>query len=78
MNWEFNLGWFFLGLLVLIAGGLIVLLYKPISDNLAHGINSYEHVKLAGIITAIVGCLIMANLHTALLTLLVNAVFKRN
>ena len=54
------------------AGGLVVIFYQKIADNLAGGVRSYDRVKLFGVITIVVGLLIAANLHTLILTLLVN------
>lgn len=75
MDWNFSFGWFFLGLLILIAGTLVTVFYQPISDNMASGVSSYERVKLFGIITAVVGLTVMANLHTLILSFFVNIVF---
>ena len=77
MDWNFSIGWFFLGLLILIAGSAMVFFYKPISDNMASGINSYQRVKFWGMIVAGIGLLIMANLHTLILSAFVSLVFKR-
>lgn len=77
MEYEFSLGWMFGGLLIALAGGLIVIFYKQIADNLANGVSSYDRVKLFGIITAVVGLLITANLHTFILKLLVNLLFGK-
>ena len=77
MDWNFSIGWFFAGVLILAAGTAITVFYQKIADNIANGVSSYEKVKLAGIITAIVGFLIMANLHTLILSLFVNLVFNR-
>ena len=77
MDWNFSIGWFFAGILILAAGTAITVFYQKIADNIANGVSSYEKVKLAGIITAIVGFLIMANLHTLILSLFVNLVFNR-
>ena len=77
MEYEFSLGWMFGGLLVALAGGLIVIFYKQVADNLANGVSSYDRVKLFGIITAVVGLLITANLHTFILKLLVNLLFGK-
>ena len=77
MSWEFSIGWFILGLCILIAGGAIVVFYRQISENLASGISSYDRVKLFGLIACGLGLLIMMNLHTFLLGLLVNAIFRR-
>jgi hypothetical protein len=77
MSWEFSIGWFMLGVLILAAGAAIVLFYRQISYGLASGISSFDNVKLFGIVTCIVGLLIMSNLHTFLLNALVNLVFGR-
>lgn len=77
MEWTFSIGWLFAGLLIVAAGAAMVYFYKPISDNFAHGINSYDRVKLFGIIAIIVGLLVMTNLHTLLLNALVNLIFRR-
>ena len=77
MEYEFSIGWLFGGLAIALVGGLIVIFYKPIADNLANGVSSYEKVKLAGVIAIIVGLICMANLHTFLLSLIVNLLFNR-
>lgn len=77
MDWNFSLGWFFAGVLILAAGTAITVFYQKIADNLVSGPSSYEKVKLIGVIVAIVGFLVMANLHTLILTLFVNLVFNR-
>jgi hypothetical protein len=77
MDWNFSFGWFFLGVIILAAGTAITVFYQKIADNIASGVSSYEKVKLAGIITAVIGFLIMANLHTLILSLFVNLVFNR-
>ena len=77
MDWNFSIGWFFVGVLILAAGTAITVFYQKIADNIANGVSSYEKVKLVGIIVAIVGFLVMANLHTLILSLFVNLVFNR-
>lgn len=72
MDFTFSIGWVFGGLLIAAAGGAIVYFHQKIADNLAGGVRSYDKVKLFGLITTIVGLLIAANLHTLILTLLVN------
>lgn len=76
MDWNFSFGWFFLGVLILIAGTCVTVFYQQISDNMASGVSSYERVKLVGIITAIVGFIVMANLHTLILSFFVDIVFN--
>jgi hypothetical protein len=65
------------GLAIALAGGLIVIFYKQIADNLVNGVSSYEKVKLFGVITIIIGLLITANLHIIILTLITNLLFGR-
>lgn len=72
MDFTFSLGWVIGGVVIALVGGLIVIFYQKIADFLANGVSSYDHVKLFGIITIIVGLLIAMNLHTLILTLLVN------
>ena len=76
MDYEFSIGWMFGGLAVALAGGLIVIFYKQIADGLAGGVSSYEKVKLFGIVTIILGLLITSNLLPAILTWLVQLMFK--
>ena len=77
MDFTFDFGWMFGGLGIALAGGLIVVFYKQIADNLANGVSSYGHVKLFGVITVIVGLLITANLHIFLLQLIVKLLFGK-
>lgn len=77
MDFTFDFGWMVGGLFIALAGGLIVIFYRQIADNLANGVSSYERVKLFGVITIIVGLLITANLHIFILTLITNLLFKR-
>ncbi|MBR0468003.1 hypothetical protein IJJ53_03860 [Candidatus Saccharibacteria bacterium] len=77
MDFTFDFGWMVGGLFIALAGGLIVIFYRQIADNLASGVSSYERVKLFGITTIIVGLLITANLHILVLTLITNLLFNR-
>ena len=77
MDFEWSFGWMIGGLVIAAAGGLIVYFYRPISENLANGVSSYEHVKLFGIITTVVGLLVTANLHTFVLSLIVHLFFNK-
>ncbi len=77
INWNFSFGWLFAGILIFIAGGAVVFFYRQIAENFAHGVSSYDKVKLAGIIICALGIIVMTNLHTLILRLFVSAVFKR-
>ena len=70
MDWNFSFSWVFIGLIIVIVGGIMVAKYQEISTNFLSGVSSYERVKFWGLI-------VMSNLHIFLLTLLVQAIFKR-
>lgn len=77
MDFTFSIGWMFGGLAIALVGALIVIFYRPISENLANGVSSYEHVKLFGIITIVVGFLIASNLMSLVLTGIVKLLFGK-
>lgn len=77
MGWSFSFGWMFAGLLVMVAGALIVIYYQKVAESFLNGVTDYEKTKLIGIIVVIVGLILVTNLHTVLLTAFVNLLFKR-
>ena len=77
MDFTFSIGWMFGGLAIVAAGGAIVALHRTISENLANGVSSYEHVKLFGVVTIIVGLLIASNLMPVVLGWLVGLLFGK-
>ena len=77
MGWSFSLGWALVGLLVMGAGALIIIYYQKFADNFLGGVKDYEKTKIIGIITIVVGLLLLTNLHTVLLTAFINLLFKR-
>ena len=77
MDWNFSIGWILTGLVIVIGSGAIVANYQKISDYMLSGVSSYDRVKFWGMVGVGVGLAVMANLHTLILTALVNAVFKR-
>ena len=72
---TFNLGALFVGLIILITGGLMVIFHRPIAENIAHGVSDYDRIKLYGVITIAIGFLVMTNLHIVILSALVNLIF---
>ena len=74
MDFTFDFGWMIGGVVIAAAGGAIVYFHRQIADNFASGVSSYEKVKLFGVITTVVGLIIMANLHTLILTFLVKVI----
>lgn len=77
MDFEFSLGWMFGGLAIALVGGLIVIFYKQIADNLVNGVSSYEKVKLFGIIIVIIGLICTANLHVFILSWITSLLFGK-
>lgn len=77
MGWSFSFGWMFAGLLVMVAGALIVIYYQKVAESFLNGVTDYEKTKLIGIIVVIVGLILVTNLHTVLLTAFVNLLFRR-
>lgn len=77
MDFTFDFGWMFTGIVIAAVGGAIVIFYRQIADNLANGVSSYDRVKLFGIITVVVGLIVTMNLHTFLLSLILNLVTGR-
>lgn len=77
MDFTFSLGWMFGGLAIALTGGLIVIFYRQIADNLANGVSSYDKIKLFGVIAIVIGFLIAANLHILILTFITKILFGR-
>jgi hypothetical protein len=77
MQYEFSVGSFFLGLLILAAGVAFVRWYQQIADNLGGGVGSYERYKLWAFITCGLGLIVMVNLHTMILVWFFNMIFSR-
>ncbi|MBR3252561.1 hypothetical protein IKF84_00595 [Candidatus Saccharibacteria bacterium] len=74
MDFTFDFGWMAGGIVIAAAGVAIVFFHRQIAENLANGVSSYDHVKLFGVITIVVGLLVTMNLHTFILTLIVNMI----
>ena len=77
MEYSFDIGTFFIGLLIAAAGAAVVVFYRQISENLASGVMSYDKVKLFGLIFIGVGLIVMMNIHTLILNWLVGLIFRR-
>ena len=67
MGYEFSWSAFVFGALIAVAGVLLLRFYQQIADNLGSGAISYDRYKLAGLITTIVGIVVMLNLHALIL-----------
>ena len=70
--YEFSLGASLLGLVIMIAGALMIVFYQKIGNYISYGTSSYDKVKLWGLIACAIGFVLLANLHNLLLRLLLN------
>ena len=75
-GYQFNFGWMVAGLAITLAGALVVIFYRPIAENMANGVSSYEKVKLFGIIAVIIGLLTTSNLLLFVFNLLFGFLVK--
>ena len=75
--YEFSIGWFFMGLIILAAGIAFVKYYQWVADNFGGGVGSYERYRLFALITCGLGLVVMINLHTLILAALVQAIFPQ-
>jgi hypothetical protein len=68
MQYQFSIGSFFIGLLILLIGVGFVRWYQVIADNLGGGVSSYDRFRLVGLLTCLLGFIVMLNLDTLILT----------
>jgi uncharacterized membrane protein len=73
--YEFSIGAFFLGFLILLVGVAFMRWHQWVADNFGDGVSSYDRYKLWALVTCVVGFVVMVNLHTPLLIWLVELVF---
>ena len=59
MLYQFSFDSLFFGILVLIAGGIVVVFHQKLADNLGSGVSSYDRFKFWGLVTCGVGFAIM-------------------
>jgi uncharacterized membrane protein YidH (DUF202 family) len=78
MQYEFSIGSFFLGLVILIAGAAFTRWYQVIADNLGSGVASYDRFRLWALIACGVGFIVMLNLHTLILGWFFSLLFPGN
>ena len=77
MEYEYSLGSFFIGLIIVVVGVLFVRFHQWVADNFGRGVASYDRYKLYAFITCLVGLIVMVNLHAVILTAIGNAIFNR-
>jgi len=73
--YKFSFLWFFVGILVVLAGIAFMRFYKQIADNMGSGVASYNRYKLIALITCCVGFLMMFNLHNLIIAFIGNLIF---
>lgn len=73
----FDIKTFFIGLVIMLAGGSMVVFHRWIADNFVGGVSGYDKVKFWGIIGCILGFIIMLNIHYSLLSFLVGSIFNK-
>ena len=77
MQYEFSVGSFFVGLIILAVGVAFVKWHQKVADNFGGGVVSYERYKLWAFITCGLGVVVMLNFHTMFLLWLFNMIFNR-
>lgn len=77
MNYEFSLGAFFVGFLILGVGVLFVRFHQWVADNFGNGVSSYDRYKLYALLACVLGFVVILNLHSIFLGWLVDLIFRR-
>jgi len=78
MEYTFDLGTFFIGLIIMIAGAAFMRWHQFIADNLGGGVMSYDKYKLWALATCVLGFLVMVNMHWFILGNLFIMIFRRS
>ncbi|MCL1876560.1 hypothetical protein FWF74_00755 [Candidatus Saccharibacteria bacterium] len=73
--YEFSWMWFFIGIVFVAVGIVIVRFYKQAADNLSYGPSSYRNFQIAALILCGLGILFIFNLHNLILGFLFNLIF---
>ncbi|MCB9819863.1 hypothetical protein H6796_00960 [Candidatus Nomurabacteria bacterium] len=77
MNYEFSFGTFLFGIVIVIAGAVLVRYYQQIADGMGSGVVDYDRYKLAGLIACGVGFIVMLNFHTLIFEWVFSFFFNR-
>jgi hypothetical protein len=67
MQYEFSIGSFFVGLLILLAGVAFVRWHQWVADNFGSGVASYDRYKLYAFLSCGLGLIVTVNFHATLL-----------
>ncbi len=68
---------FFIGLIIIAVGAVMIGRYQQISHSFMGGAAGYEKVKLWGIIVCVIGFVFMFSLHTVFLNLIFGPIFGK-
>ena len=67
MQYEFSIGSFFVGFLILLVGVAFVRWHQWVADNFGAGVSSYDRYKLYAFLACGLGLIVMVNLHATIL-----------
>ena len=77
MDYEFSIGSFFIGLIILALGVVFVRFHQWVADNFGSGVTSYDRYKLYAFLACGLGLIVMVNLHAVILNSIADAIFSR-
>ena len=77
MEYNFSIGAFFLGLLIIVVSAAVLFWYRQIAENMLSSTASYDKLRFWAVIGILVGLLVTFNLHTFILGWLLGFVFHR-
>jgi len=75
MDYKFDIGSFFIGIIIVIVGVAFMRWHQAIANNFGSGVSSYDKYKLYALITCCLGFLVMVNLHWFILGNLFKMIF---
>lgn len=75
MSYEFSIGWFFIGIVIVIVATIALRFHQQIADNLGSGVSDYERYRMWALIALGMGFVVMLNLHGLILKTLLGNVF---
>lgn len=75
MQYEFSVGAFFIGIIVLGIGIAFVKWHQKVADSFGSGVVSYDRYKLYALITCGFGLLLLLNLPAFILELVLGNIF---
>ena len=78
MEYTFDIGTFFIGIIILIVGVAFMRWHQAIADNFGGGVTSYDKYKLWALGACVLGFLVMLNLHWFILGNIFKLIFNRS